>query len=238
MILLSLDDGYTSDVIISRIIHAYGFRATFFVPNYNVEGREVLSPDQIYEISQINEIGGHGVSHTYLTKLPLETAIQEISANKFYLQSIIGSQINSFCFPGGKFNNALLANATALGYKYLRTTENFHVTNSKSNIVKTSLQFYPHTRTVYIRNILRNPFCINYDIVKNAMVGSIQSRLMKIIDWSVDTGNDIHIWAHSWELFDYNLVDAFESILRYAHDSSISICSISDFYNKGGVDNA
>ncbi len=57
--------------------------------------------------------------HTDLTKIPLAQAEQEISASKFFLESLTGKAIDAFAFPFDAYNNELVGLAAKAGYRYI-----------------------------------------------------------------------------------------------------------------------
>lgn len=111
-VILSIDDGWTSSLIFRDLLAAYGFRGTYFLPNY-----AELSPETIWALNQDGEVCGHSVSHQFLDQLSYEAQMYEVGANKAWLDSIIGTSTTCFAYPFGAYNawtTEIVANA---GYR-------------------------------------------------------------------------------------------------------------------------
>jgi peptidoglycan/xylan/chitin deacetylase (PgdA/CDA1 family) len=61
-------------------------------------------------------VGGHGRSHTDLTKLPFEQARAEIAGCKEDLQQALGVPVQFFAYPGGAFNREIVRLTHEAGY--------------------------------------------------------------------------------------------------------------------------
>jgi peptidoglycan/xylan/chitin deacetylase (PgdA/CDA1 family) len=62
-----------------------------------------------------NELGTHGWTHTSLTSLPLERAVDELARSKSALEDIAGQDVCSVSFPNGRLNRRLVDAARELG---------------------------------------------------------------------------------------------------------------------------
>lgn len=60
------------------------------------------------------EIGGHTVNHPILAKLDNNNAENEITANKYYLESLLKTPISIFAYPNGKPNSDYLPDQVGL----------------------------------------------------------------------------------------------------------------------------
>jgi peptidoglycan/xylan/chitin deacetylase (PgdA/CDA1 family) len=78
IITTSWDDGHPLDLKLAELLHKYEIPATFYIPVDNVE-RECMSPQQIREIAQSFDIGGHTYHHLVLTKIPLQEVEKEVA---------------------------------------------------------------------------------------------------------------------------------------------------------------
>lgn len=74
-----------------------------------------LSAQDIKELSGYGTIASHGVSHRDLTT-NVEASISEIVDSKRALEDIIQVTVSTFCFPEGRYNNALLQGCKEAGY--------------------------------------------------------------------------------------------------------------------------
>jgi peptidoglycan/xylan/chitin deacetylase (PgdA/CDA1 family) len=136
-VIITFDDGY-----VDNLTHAapelarYGFSATCYVVSgcigsYNCWDADVLGAKKpLMDDAQLRawldhgmEIGSHSRSHCRLDLLPPEGAREEISASRDELRSIIGMDVEHFCYPYGRFNAATAALAKQAGYKSAVTTQ-------------------------------------------------------------------------------------------------------------------
>src|SRR3990172_9834833 len=101
IVTLSFDDGDPRDLEIACLLKKYGLQATFYVSITNVEGRRILTPEQIVQLSEMGfEIGAHGYHHYYLDRIPASDVYEEIKSGKERLEQILGRKVKCFCYPG------------------------------------------------------------------------------------------------------------------------------------------
>jgi peptidoglycan/xylan/chitin deacetylase (PgdA/CDA1 family) len=104
-----------------------------------------------------HDIGSHTTTHPKLTELTLEAAREEIVASKKRLEDMFGRPVRHFCYPGGKWNDALREVVAEAGYATACTTQ-FGV-----NLVATP----PHV----LRRIV--------PLTRSALLGKIVHRLRR-----------------------------------------------------------
>ena len=77
--------------------------------NPNLGKELILSWDEVREMSNNGiAFGAHTVTHTILTKLPLDKARREIIESKLHVEERLDQAVTAFCYPNGKstdFNN-------------------------------------------------------------------------------------------------------------------------------------
>ena len=77
-----------------------------------------MNANQIVECNDRGiEIGSHGQNHIDLTKVPLVKAKNEILASQRELQNLVQTEITSFCYPYGSFNDDLTKILISSTYK-------------------------------------------------------------------------------------------------------------------------
>lgn len=109
---MSIDDGCASDVRVAELASKYEIETIFYWPAewhslaYD-KGYTPLHYGDAYLIAQGFEIGSHGLTHKYLTKIPFEEAAYEIIASKSMLQQLFKVPVNKFCYPRGYANDQL-----------------------------------------------------------------------------------------------------------------------------------
>ncbi len=131
-ILITLDDGYVSEVEIGvPILKKYGFPATFFVYlEYINKGGKSVSWAQLAELrDQGFEIGSHTVSHLDLKRKPGKVTADydtwlkdELERSKRELEDKLGIRCATIAYPFGNHNEKVQAATVAAGYEAAFTT--------------------------------------------------------------------------------------------------------------------
>lgn len=111
-VILSVDDGWASVRTFRDLLAAYGFKGTYFLPNY-----AELAPEEIWELNQYGEVCGHTVSHQYLSQLSYESQTYEVGVNKAWLDSILGTSTTCFAYPFGAYSDATTDVVANSGYQ-------------------------------------------------------------------------------------------------------------------------
>ena len=124
---LTFDDGYkhllrTALPVLERL----GFSCTIFVPsgllgqvnNWMNEPRmELFGVDQVRELSKRGiEIASHGTRHISLSGLSAQLLEQEVSGSRQDLSEILGEEVESFCYPYGRFDSRVIQAVQRAGY--------------------------------------------------------------------------------------------------------------------------
>lgn len=65
----SWDDGHPLDLKLAELLSEYDIPASFYIPIYNTK-EKCLNDQQIKEIAQGFDIGGHTYHHVHLPKVP------------------------------------------------------------------------------------------------------------------------------------------------------------------------
>jgi hypothetical protein len=81
----------------------------------------------------------------------------------------------------------------------------------------TTVQFYPHTRDVYIRNFIKGKNWLNK--LKGLQLALEHEkwidRLYALFDYCMENGGLFHLWAHSEDIEKLNAWREFDNFLRY-----------------------
>lgn len=121
-ILLTFDDGY-ADFASAAFpeLQRRGLGSTVFIPAGKIGGfndwdarapggDKLLSADAISRLARAGvEFGAHGMSHTDLTRLPVEVARDEVVTSKRILEEISGRDVEAFAPPYGRSDPRLRA---------------------------------------------------------------------------------------------------------------------------------
>lgn len=214
----SIDDGHPSDMKTAELLSKHGLNATFFIPIRNREGPQVATPVAIREIGQLFEIGSHTYDHCYLSRLTDAEAVHQVVTGKSALENIIGRAVDGFCYPGGKLRHAHTALVEAAGFAYARTTVNFcfEVGNCPFKL-PTTIQFFPHSKAVYISNFLKNR---HWEKRYSGLLLALQAnnwidRIFRLFDYSCQNGGIFHLWGHSAEIDEQDRWRELDLFLAY-----------------------
>ncbi|MEY4916943.1 MAG: hypothetical protein RL616_856 [Verrucomicrobiota bacterium] len=216
----SWDDGHPHDLRIAELMARHGIRGSFYCPIVNREGLAVMSPVEMRQLVSLPgiEIGAHTYSHAYASHLPLPEWVDDTQRGKDALEHILGQSVPVFCYPGGKFSDMHADAVQTMGFRYARTTGNFSFSHGPNPLrVPTTLQFYPHSTAVLTRNFIRH--FRNHQGSRMAFslvaASSFEKRIQLLLQ-ACQPGSDqlLHIWGHSWEVMDNNLLGPLENLFK------------------------
>ena len=124
-IIVTFDDGSASDLdLAAPELLRRGFRATFFVTTGFLGRPGYLTASQVRELCGLGfEIGSHGVTHRYLTDLPLAEAQSELVDSRSALEDITGRSVQHVSAPGGRWNHRVARLAREAGFLTLATSD-------------------------------------------------------------------------------------------------------------------
>lgn len=222
-IVFTWDDGALEDLKLFELHKKYDIPGMFFVPNFNKEGRDVLSPEMIKNASSdLISFGGHTITHSYLPTIPAEDLDKELKDNRDYLSEITGKPIEHFCLPGGKYDSELLK----VCYKYFKTVRTADTMNFNCNgtLCKPAFHFYPRGKKSMLVNALRSKNIFGAFKVAFSFSKSYYDIIYKFIDSSKNKDTVIVIWGHSWELEKLNLWAELEKLMKYVSENYKESC--------------
>lgn len=214
----SIDDGHPSDMRIAELLQKHGLNATFFIPIKNSENYPVLRSAQVRELGANFEIGSHTYDHCYLAKLNPAQARYQVIAGKRKLEDSLGGPVYGFCYPGGKYHRDHINLVKSAGFHYARTTENLCFSLNKSRFeIPTTCQFYPHDKSVYVRNYIRKLHWQERSDALLIMLGqrSWIDRMYALFDHAIEHDLIFHLWTHSHNLDDLQLWDAVDGFFNH-----------------------
>ena len=183
-IVLTFDDGFQNFYMEAfPILEEFGFTATvFLVTNYcekhndwegnlpTLERSKLMSWSEIKELYNHGiEFGAHSLSHPDFTKISLEQVERELIESKSVIEDKLGSAVETFAYPYGKFNNAVkrltaqnyaIACSTNLGkvnamsdFFQLERVDTYYLKNEK---IFKSLNSASFDRYLQFRQVMRN----------------------------------------------------------------------------------
>jgi peptidoglycan/xylan/chitin deacetylase (PgdA/CDA1 family) len=216
LIAFSWDDGAEEDLKLMDLSLKYNIPGMFFIPATNTE-RKVLSRENIKIIDKNGfEIGAHTYSHSYLTFLSLEKANMELTSGKTYYEQILGKELQHFCFPGGKYNDDLVAMANKY-FVTARTADTGAIIRTNEFLIKPTFHFYNRGKKSLIYNSFKNSSVISNMTIRNIFSRGYFNYLKNII---ADLNHyqetyRIIIWGHSWEVEQYSLWNDLEDFFQW-----------------------
>ena len=230
-VLTSWDDADRFTPKLTNLLQNYALKATFFVPIKPV-GHGRITDEEIMELSKAYEIGGHSMTHSDLTKLPLEAIRKEASESKHTLEQIIGTKVLCFCYPRGFFNDAVKREIEAAGYMAARTSKPYQIDWHKDPFaLATTIQVRPQTRLSLDLFALAK---ISVGLVPVLLKKQKWSELgKKLFDICIERGGVFHIWGHSWEIEEQGNWKTLEDFFSYlAYRKEVIYLTVGEYVKK------
>ncbi len=199
LVTTSWDDGHVLDLRIAELLYRYRLQGTFYVAPQSVElpAGERLPPGEIQELAARLEVGGHTLTHRRLPSLELAEAGAEIRHGKAELESILGSSVTSFAYPGGEYDHRHLALVREAGFDVGRTVRRFSTAPPRDLLqVDTTVHAYRHWKDVPAigRRSRRRPGRAA------AHFWNWDTLAIDLFDRALGDGGVFHLWGHSWEI--------------------------------------
>lgn len=215
----SWDDGDVRDLRVAELLKAHDMRGTFYVPLEPFNGNPSLSNEDLRSLCVEGfEIGAHGIAHENMSAIPVERARYVARTCKAVLEDRLGQKLRMFCYPRGRYTVEVARALKEAGYEGAR---NVHLLETEMTSqpfeLPTSAQVYPHTRTDYLRNLLRaRNMARLYDYAAHLHLGNDWLAIGKqLFDRVVEHGGVWHLWGHSWEIDQLGLWDEMREMLDY-----------------------
>lgn len=215
----SWDDGHPLDQRLADLLDRYGCAGTFYVPARNREGLPVMAAAALRALDAGFEIGSHTLDHVYADRVSAAAWAQQVKAGRRALEDQLGHAVAGFCYPGGRFDPQSVEAVKAAGFSYARSVCNLHLGAGTDRFrLPTTLQIYPHSRAVLLRNWLRGPQRLARWPIARAALGCTdwQQRCLALLQLACETDSACHFWGHSWEIEARGLWPALDAVLREA----------------------
>jgi peptidoglycan/xylan/chitin deacetylase (PgdA/CDA1 family) len=228
MVTTSWDDGHPSDLRVAELLEKHGMSGTFYIPCTNSEGRPVMSTTAIAQLGRRFEVGGHTQDHISLTNIAPDRASDQILANKYWLQDLLGQEVTGFAYVRGHHNHTVRNLVAKAGYRYARTVKNLtSMPGSNRFMVPTTTQFFAHRGQTYLRNYLSGGPTLQRTAILVAMLVNtdLETRVLRAAEACRHAGGYFHLWGHSWELDEHDLwreLDRFLGLLRQVRASFVT----------------
>jgi len=123
-VVITFDDGHSSDVVAARELNQRGLPAAFFVTWSRLGHSSFLNRKQVVELKERGfEIGSHGWAHVPLAQLSPAELKRHLTVSKQRLEALLGKPVNALAAPYGSYNDAVVAWAVAAGYRRMMTSQ-------------------------------------------------------------------------------------------------------------------
>lgn len=220
----SWDDGDVLDLKLVSLLDRYNIKGTFYITkDYR---KERLSDEDIKTISRRHEIGAHTLTHPDLRSCTREQKIQEIQGSKQWIETLLGKEIVSFCYPSGFFDTESVKLVQEADFRGARTTIFGKIEPPADPfLIPTTLQAYPMPfRKLgahgYWWGKLLQPFTERASALRVlgvplAAFRSFEALACATFDIARTRGGVFHLWGHSWEIEKYNMWQPLERVLSY-----------------------
>lgn len=220
----SWDDGHPLDLKLAEMLAKYNIPATFYLPIENVE-RACMNRQQIREIAQSFDVGGHTYRHVILTRISTGEAEREIVEGKKSMEEIIGRELVSFSYPHGRFNKRVVNIAREAGFIGARTVMLFTRRISNPFQEGTMVNARDWCFTHYILHSLasRDADLLNFVVKRNLSFASWDRIAIETLNFVANKGGIWHLWGHSWEIDDNDDWDRLENVLQEANALSTRV---------------
>lgn len=135
-VVFSFDDGYASAYQTAfPLLKQHGFTGVFFIYTRGVGTADRVTWDELREMqAQGMEIESHTMSHLDLPSLAgwPQRLRDETAGARAILQAQLGTSVEYFCYPAGRYNAAVIQAVKDAGYKAALTTKPGYADPSQS----------------------------------------------------------------------------------------------------------
>jgi peptidoglycan/xylan/chitin deacetylase (PgdA/CDA1 family) len=124
-VVLSFDDGFVDQYVhAARILRRRGWPGVLYLQVGRLGERGAITRRQVARMLRDGwELGAHSLSHADLTEVDPEQLEAEVGGSRFALQRMFpGAPVESFAYPYGRFDAAVVAAVRAAGFADATTT--------------------------------------------------------------------------------------------------------------------
>lgn len=129
VVVLTFDDGYADQyAYVVPLLHEYGDEATFYVVTGTLGAAGHLTWAQLQLMRSLGEdIAAHGVEHEDLSRMSEAGQAYQIDGSVSLLRRRLDAPVESYCYPGGRFNRTTLRLLPQAGIDLAVTTDRRYV---------------------------------------------------------------------------------------------------------------
>jgi peptidoglycan/xylan/chitin deacetylase (PgdA/CDA1 family) len=125
-VVVTFDDGYPSQSTTARrVLASHHWPGTLFLELKNVDNPETGFTSAMVRkmIASGWEIGSHTLTHPDLTTVSASQLEEEVAGSREQIATKFKVRVDYFCYPAGKFNEAVVAEVEKAGYTGATTVE-------------------------------------------------------------------------------------------------------------------
>ena len=197
---ISFDDGGKLDLKAAELLKKYDIKGTFYIVLDWIGTKGHLNWEDIKRLDKEgHKIGSHSMTHPQDLKMLYDEQLHyEIQNSKDILETALGHNITSFCYPRGRADERIKSKVVQAGYINARGT-------GKPGITKIDNSFYlPGTIHIFQRSEYEGVPVLDY--------------AKKVIDKVFKEGGYCNVWGHSAELEKWGLWGVLEDVLKYVSE--------------------
>jgi peptidoglycan/xylan/chitin deacetylase (PgdA/CDA1 family) len=168
---ITFDDGYQNNLInAAPILKKYNFSATCYLVSKRIGTFNIWDQDKgiahnsLMTQSEIQEwlnlgldIGAHSQTHPILEELSMQQSREEIFTCKNDLEQMFKVTIKDFCYPFGRFNEAIVSMVRDAGYETATTMRRGRASTQSSKLKLPRMPVTHHTLPLlFLAKILTN----------------------------------------------------------------------------------
>jgi peptidoglycan/xylan/chitin deacetylase (PgdA/CDA1 family) len=201
-ILASWDDGCVHDQKVAELMKKYEIPTIFYWP-WDLEKsqntsrvKKFLTKSQCQDLAKDFEVGSHTVTHSYLTKIKLQAARNEIFNSKQLWEDFLKKPVKSLCYPRGYTSTLIKILVKNAGYENARTTVIGHLNAGSDPFAQPTTLHVGIDRVEYKQ--------VSWEIYARQMLEKARQ----------DENSLFHFFGHSWEIDMFNDWDNLENFLK------------------------
>ncbi len=123
-IVITFDDGHSSDTRAADALAGHKMKAVFFITWSHLGRSGFLARSEVLTLASRGfAIGSHGLTHTRMSGLDEQALRRELFESRSRLEDLIGMPVLDFACPFGAYNSRVVACAHAAGYRTVMTSD-------------------------------------------------------------------------------------------------------------------
>jgi peptidoglycan/xylan/chitin deacetylase (PgdA/CDA1 family) len=142
---ICFDDGFSGLYDNLELIKRLNIPIHLFIISSFLGQENYINKEQLITLNNLSQIiiSSHSHTHPVLNLLSEKSIIEEFEKSKKILEELLKTEVNSICFPEGKFSEKVIESANKLAYKkqYSSIPGFYHVKDYPDVIHRSLVQF-------------------------------------------------------------------------------------------------